>query len=95
MAFPASFVDLLIEYIYAFGEPTTHPEILELRAILYRNPDPLATLNRIIHVLATHSYNREDMDILCRVLARIMENEPNVNVPLLYANTKRMLAHVG
>lgn len=92
--FPASFVDLIADFNTHFGEPSTQQEVLELRAILYRQPDPHAALNRIVHVVANSTSNIETA-MTCRVLARIVRHEPTINIQELYANARRKLSNAG
>ena len=92
--FPASFVDLIDDFNTHFGEPNTQQEVLELRAILYRQPDPLAALHSIVHVVA-NSTSSVDTEIICRVLARIVRHEPAVNIQELYEHARRRLSHTG
>jgi hypothetical protein len=92
--FPASFVDLIDDFNTHFGEPNTQQEVLELRAILYRQHDPLAALHRIVHVVANSTSNI-DTDMICRVLTRVMRHEPTINIQELYTNARWRLSHTG
>ena len=92
--FPASFVDLIAGFNEYFGEPNTQQEVAELRAILFRQPDPLAALHSTIHFLA-NSTSSIDTAMTCRVLARVMRNNPTINIQELYANARRKLSHAG